>query len=244
MVGYAAPDLILLALSGGAGEALDAERGAELITATQRAEEGIEEVNLIGRTPAFLKDAETVPDLRRIAWLDDATWEALKGSSRMAGGRLEQAVGLICGVRNVPGAREIVDCIVSRLHLPDVEGYLFQLERAAEYEREGTLASIGQRFHIDVVLPGKPVRRMLAEADLALTDGTLVETKFRAAPLSLDDGLHTQLLKYDRAVAEGKFSRIRLECNNDISQAVRDRCSVLGSTVEIAQRVPYRLAAP
>ncbi len=245
MVGYVAPDLILLVLSAGAGvaaKARDAARVAEVVAATARAEEGIEKVSLIGRSATFLHDAEALPALRKVAWLEDRTWEMIRVSPRLEG-RLEKVAGWISDIRDIPGAKGLVKCIVDRLHLLD-EGYLFQLDRAAEYARKDELAEIGRWFNVDVSLPGKPVRRMWAEADLELKDRTLVETKFRSSPLNLDEKLHVQLEKYNRAVTDGQFTRIRLECSATVSKAVRDRCSMLTSPVEIVENIHSEAISP
>ncbi|MDB5328329.1 MAG: hypothetical protein JWM57_3898, partial [Phycisphaerales bacterium] len=192
--------------------------------------------NLLGRSARFIEDTKRFSALRRIAWLEERTWELIKASPRLEG-RLEKVANWISDIRHVPGAKVFTECMAARLHLVDVEGYLFQLQRAAEYARKDELVAIGKRFHTDVALPGRPIRRITGEADLELRGGVLVETKFRSTPLTLDEGLHLQLLKYDRAVAEGQFKSIRLECNNAVSMAVRERCSMLSNAVDIADNL-------
>ena len=111
------------------------------------------------------------------------------------------------------------------------------------YARDRRLVEIGKGFHVDVPLPGRPVKRMKGDADLVLKDGTLIETKFRSAPLVLDPDLNIQLIKYNRAVSQGTFTRTLLECNTKVSQAVKDRCSVLaslGKPIEIVEDLGAR----
>jgi hypothetical protein len=245
MIGYVAPELVLLVLSAGVGTAAKvskAERAVEITKAVGQTEQRLEKVNAIGRSTRFLKDVEQFPLLRRIPWLSEPMWETLKMSPRLSG-RLERVVAWMHDVRHIPGAEDLLRSISSRLHLDDVEGYLFQLERAATHARDGKLAEIGRKFHVDVALPGKPVGRILGDADLVLRDGTLVETKLRNAPLALDQSFHKQLLKYDRAVQEGQFKGIRIESNTKVSQAVKDRCNVLasrGTPIEIVEDLRSR----
>lgn len=220
MVGYVAPDLILLVLSVGGGAAAKA---ADVEKAVEGAAEGIEKANQIARSAAFLDDARKWPALLKISWLQDETWQLIKRSSRIETRcGFGKVAGWMSDIKNVPGAEALVRCMATRLRLGD-DGYLFQLERAAEYARKNQGARIGRRFHVDVALPGKAVQPMLAEADLELKDGTLVETKFRTSSLAWNEELHLQLQKYNRAVAEGQFKR--------------DRCSVFPSPVEIVENV-------
>jgi tetratricopeptide (TPR) repeat protein len=243
MIGYVAPDLVLLVVSGGAGAAAKlpkAEKVAKAAKTVAQTEQRLEKVNQIARSAKFLADAEKYPKLRAIHWLSEGTWEALKASPRTAP-RLEQVVEWMSAVRHVPGGEALVKTIAGRLHLDDVEGYIFQLSRAASYAKEEKLAEIGTRFRVAVPLPGKPVKIMLGDADLALKDGILVEVKHRKAALALDDKLNTQLLKYDRAVAEGQFKKVRIECNGPVSQQVKDRCKVIadrGTPFEVIENAP------
>jgi hypothetical protein len=95
---------------------------------------------------------------------------------------------------------------------------------------------------VPIAQPGNPIKMTEGEPDLALKDGTLVETKWRKGTLAWDEQLHKQLLKYDRAVIEGKYKRIRIECNGPVSQQVRDRCKVIadrGSPIEILENVGW-----
>jgi len=244
MFGYVTPEFVLLVLSAGAGtaaKASKAERIAEAAKTIGQTEQRLEKVNQVARSAQFLADAEKLPQLRSLHWLSDVTWEVLKGSPRIAT-RAEKVVGWMKAVRHVPGAGSLVKTIASRLHLDDVDGYLYQLARAAAYAKEEKLAEIGSRFRVAVARRGFPVKLMMAEADLALTDGTLVETKLRKGTLVLDEKLHIQLLKYDRAVAEGKFKRIRIECNGSVAQPLRDRCNVIASRgipIEIAENIGF-----
>src|SRR5207245_2435221 len=139
----------------------------------------------------------------------------------------EEFVEWMSAVRDIPGSERLVNTIASCIRLDNVEGHIFQLERAAAAAKDGKLAEIGRRFTVTVALPGKPVKIMIGDADLALTDGTLVETKFRDGALALGEKEHLQLLKYDRAVAEGQYKQIRIECNGRVSQQFKDRCATI-----------------
>lgn len=239
MIGYVAPDLVLLVLPGGPFAKLlsKSEKSAKAAKTIGQTEQKLEKINQIARSGKFLADAKTYPKLRSIHWLSEGAWEALKASDKVAS-RIEQVVEWMSAVRHIPGAENLVKTIVGRLHLDDVEGYLYQLSRAAVHAREEKLTAIGKKFRVGVALPGKPVKIMLGDADLVLKDGILVETKYRKAALVLDEELNTQLLKYDRAVAEGQFKKVRLECNGPISQQVKSRCDVIatrGTPIELVE---------
>ncbi|HMP18449.1 MAG TPA: hypothetical protein PKD72_15595, partial [Gemmatales bacterium] len=171
----------------------------------------------------------------------DTSWEVLKSSSRVSP-RIEHIVDAMHSIRHVPGAHNLVKTIVSRIHLEDVDGYLFQLSRAGNYAKENNLAEIGARFRISVTLPNKPVKIILRDADLVLKDGTLIEMKHRYTALTLDEKLNVQLLKYDQAVTDQQIKRIVIECNTTVSKAVKDRCEVIkarGTPIEVRESIPY-----
>ncbi|HMO35416.1 MAG TPA: hypothetical protein PKA06_05180 [Gemmatales bacterium] len=244
MLGYVAPDLALIILSGSAtaGTKMDkVAKASQLTRAGAQVELQIEKVNQIARSASFLSDAEKYPKLRSISWLSDTSWEVLKSSSRVSP-RIEHIVDAMHSIRHVPGAHNLVKTIVSRIHLEDVDGYLFQLSRAGNYAKENNLAEIGARFRISVTLPNKPVKIILRDADLVLKDGTLIEMKHRYTALTLDEKLNVQLLKYDQAVTDQQIKRIVIECNTTVSKAVKDRCEVIkarGTPIEVRESIPY-----
>jgi hypothetical protein len=239
MIGYVAPELILLILSDGTVPFSSAEKAERVAEAAAQTEQCLKDVNLIARSGEFLEDAGRFPKLRGIHWLTDEMWIALKSSSKTAP-RLEKIVDHMSIVRGVPGAKGLIASIKGRLHLEDVEGHLFQLQRAASYGKEGKLEEIGRQFTVPVAQPGEPVKFMRGEADLVLKDRTLIDTKYRKRVLDLDQALHKQLLKYDRAVQDGQFAGIRIECNSRVAQQVVDRCNTIrtrGTPIEIVERV-------
>ena len=241
MFGYVAPDIVIIVLSAGGGAALEASQVENIEEATElvKTEQRLEEVNEIGRSAEFLSDTQELPHLRKISWLTDELWQTLKASPKIVS-RKKEFVECMNACHDIPGAEKLVQTIAGRLDLSDVEGYIFQLQRAAKYAKEDKLAEIGSRFKIEVALPDKPVKSMIGDADVVLKDGTLIETKWRANGLALDESLHKQLIKYDRAVKEGKFTKVRIECNGTVSQKVKDRCDQIrsqGTSIEIIENL-------
>jgi len=255
MFGYVAPDLVVLILSAGAGSAVKATEAAEAAesigavaktaetaNACLQTEERVQKVNQIGRSATFISDAENFPRLCNVYWLTEDTWEAIKTCPRVTS-RMESFVEWMSIVRDVPGAERLVKTIASRRQLADVEGYVFQLERAAAYAKDDKLAEIGHRFTVTVRQTGRPVKVMIGDADLVLKDGTLVETKFRNGALALGEKEHVQLLKYDRAVKEGKFKKILVDCNGRVGQSFRERCETIsdgGAVIEIIENTSIK----
>ena len=202
-------------------------------------EKRLDLVNQIGRSAEFIADAENMPLLRKSYWLTEDLWNAIKVSPKISP-RLERFVEWMSDVRNVPGAERLVNAIKSCLEFDNAEGHIYHLERASEYAKEGKLAEIGRSFEIPVALPDTPVKMMIGDADLALTDGTIVEVKFRNGTLGLSEQDQLQLLKYQRAVKDGLFTRIRVECNGRVGQKFRDRCATLSygeAPIEIVENL-------
>ena len=232
MFGYVAPDLALLAVGGGA---VAAERVAQAAEATSRAEKALKVVSELGRSEEYFKDLERFKRLGEITWLSDGAWRALKAAPSVAN-KLESVVEDIHAIRNVPGAQWFVEKrVIARLKGAS-EGELFHLKRAGHWASKGKLAGIERQFEVVVDLPGKPVSLMSGWADLVLKDETLVEVKYRSIPLALDEAFQKQLLKYRRAVQEGQFKKVLIECSTGVSRSVKERCSTL-----FGSSIPYEI---
>ena len=242
MFGYVAPDLalVLIPVVKGSKTAVDS---AKLARASENIGDRVSEINKIGRSEEFLRELKRFRQLDDVPWptLEDS-WRAFKAHPKWAN-HLDDIADWIHAIRDIPGAETLVKLAAGRLHLDD--GYLFQLARAAEYAKSRELEAIGRRFHVDVALPGKPVKTILGDADLVLNDGTLVETKLRSGSLGLSE-ISEQLLKYNKAVKDGKFSGVRIECSGRVDQKVYERASELtaqGTRVEIVEQIPWSVGS-
>ena len=86
MLGYVAPDLVLLALSAGAGATAKMSKAGKVMEVSEaiaNTELKMEKINEIARSARYLEDVKQFPLLRRIEWLTEPMWEALKKSPRL-----------------------------------------------------------------------------------------------------------------------------------------------------------------
>ncbi len=238
MFGYVAPELamILIPAVKAPKSAIQASKIAE---ASEEVGSRVANLNRVSRSADFLSDAKKWPFLEKVSWetLEDS-WRALKSHPRWAN-RLDDVADWIYAIRDIPGAENLVKLAAGRVHIDD--GYLFQLYRAAEYAKKGELKSIGQRFYVDIASPGQPAKLLLGDADLVLKDGTLVETKLRSGSLSLSD-VNKQLLKYNKAIKEDQYKKVRIECSGGVDKKVYERAKELeaqGTPIEIVEHVPW-----
>jgi tetratricopeptide (TPR) repeat protein len=231
-IGYVLPDVALIFLTGGLGDVTqatdDTAQVADVVSVSKDASQFTEDFDEATRNISAERfgpnDITTWPELSHIGWMSEETWEGLKSNTLLTQ-RLSPMLEKIDGVQEIPGIQRLVGRIRSCSNADQMEGHLLELSRAAQYKRDGQLDAIEKPFYVEMTPLGEPVQIRRGEADLALKDGTLVEIKHRRDSLQLDQAFRDQLDRYQRVAKDGKYQRLRIECDAPISQKVRDRCA-------------------